>query len=197
MWFHCTSLLSSSVPLACRWPQAPVLPTPLQFAQLCTVALASFAGQLLITRGFQLEVASKVAAVNYSQVVYAYVFGVALLGNSVAILGLVGSVLVAIGVLATTQDKVPAKPVQLPHLHASNTDVSLVTQHHDINTQMPQCPLEGGSSGSESYMDAGEYQMEVLAILEDDEPVGQCNAAVDGLLQLQPVHVEMACMSNR
>ena len=51
-----------------RVPDAPTLPNLLDWVIMLAVALTSFGGQLVVGRAYQIEQASKVAAVSYVQV---------------------------------------------------------------------------------------------------------------------------------
>jgi drug/metabolite transporter (DMT)-like permease len=68
LWFHSATLVLSSIPLAVGWPQHATLPSLPDLGATLGVALTSFWGQLLLTRGFQLLDASKAAAINFTQV---------------------------------------------------------------------------------------------------------------------------------
>lgn len=68
MWFHTATLVLSVIPLAAHWPQAPNMPAATDWGLLVGVGATSFAGQLLLTRGFQLENAAKASSVNFTQV---------------------------------------------------------------------------------------------------------------------------------
>ena len=48
-------------------PDAPTAPTLIDWVLMMAVAVTSFGGQLVLGRAYQIEVASKVAAVNYLQ----------------------------------------------------------------------------------------------------------------------------------
>jgi drug/metabolite transporter (DMT)-like permease len=68
LYFHLSTALMSAVPLACSWPQAPVPLSWHDAGLLLGVAAGSFAGQLFMTRGLQLEHASLMSSLNFSQV---------------------------------------------------------------------------------------------------------------------------------
>lgn len=140
LWFHATSLMTSAIPLAASFPAAPVLPNLREAMLLIVLACSSFVGQLFITRGFQLEAAARVAAVNYSQVLYGYFLGWLCLGDGISMTGVAGSALVAVGVLATTHDTARDKAgrdVQLTELQAAaagpslTKDFSVVLDRHE------------------------------------------------------------------
>jgi drug/metabolite transporter (DMT)-like permease len=67
-WFHTATLMISSIPLAAGWPDKAVVPSVGDAALLVAVALSSFSAQLYLTRGFQLESATRASATNFTQV---------------------------------------------------------------------------------------------------------------------------------
>lgn len=68
MYFHTFSFLGSVVPLCLGYPQPAVLPSPVQAVLLLLLAACSFTANLLVNRAFQIELAAKASAVNFSQV---------------------------------------------------------------------------------------------------------------------------------
>lgn len=68
MAFHTATIFMSVAPLAAGWPQPAVVPSLADAGLLLAIAVTSFGGQLLLTRGFQLQAASKAASINFSQV---------------------------------------------------------------------------------------------------------------------------------
>jgi hypothetical protein len=68
LYFHTATIVLSAAPLAAAWPQRAALPSGPDAALLLAIAATSFAGQLLLTRGFQLMPASRAASINFSQV---------------------------------------------------------------------------------------------------------------------------------
>lgn len=61
--------------------------------------------QLFLTRGYSLEKASKVAAVNYAGVFYAVIFGVALYGEQLPVATVVGMALILFSVWLSTRQR--------------------------------------------------------------------------------------------
>ncbi|KAK9805348.1 hypothetical protein WJX73_004755 [Symbiochloris irregularis] len=102
MWYHSCSIALGTVPMMVGWPDQPVLPTPFDALVMLFIGVTSFGGQVLYGRSFQLEPPSKLAAVNYLQVLYGTVFGVILLGDSLTWPGMLGSALIAAGVILAT-----------------------------------------------------------------------------------------------
>lgn len=68
LWFHSLAVLGSILPLAFGYPSPPVVPTVREWSLLLAIAAFSFVNQICLNRGFQLEVAAKASAVNYTQV---------------------------------------------------------------------------------------------------------------------------------
>jgi len=67
VWFHSTSLVSCLVPLLIGYPSPPVWPGAVDAVNLCSIAITSFFGQMLLSRGFQLQSAAKASAINLTQ----------------------------------------------------------------------------------------------------------------------------------
>ena len=68
VWFHATSLASCVVPLLISYPSPAVWPSPADSAILLAIAVSSFFGQMMLSRGFQLQAAAKASAINLTQV---------------------------------------------------------------------------------------------------------------------------------
>ncbi len=68
LWFHSLAVVGSILPLAFGYPSPPVVPTVREWLLLLAIAAFSFVNQICLNRGFQLEVAAKASAVNYTQV---------------------------------------------------------------------------------------------------------------------------------
>ncbi|WIA15999.1 hypothetical protein OEZ85_012734 [Tetradesmus obliquus] len=67
LYFHTSTMLLSAAPLLLRWPSPAAWLSWLDALLLVGVAATSFAGQLFLTRGFQLLPAGKAAGFNFSQ----------------------------------------------------------------------------------------------------------------------------------
>lgn len=104
-WFHTVSTISSAVPLMLGVPQRAVLPSLITVIRLASLVLCSFTAQLLMSRGVQIVPASKAAAMNYSQVVYSFVFGILFFSDVVSILGVCGSIIIAAAILLIHSDE--------------------------------------------------------------------------------------------
>ncbi len=68
MWMHSCTLVICVLPLALGWPEPTVLPRGSDALALLGMALTSFAGQLLMTRGLQLIPAGLAQATSFAQV---------------------------------------------------------------------------------------------------------------------------------
>jgi drug/metabolite transporter (DMT)-like permease len=68
LYFHTSTMILSALPLLIGWPSAATWLSWVDALLLIGVAATSFAGQLFLTRGFQLLPAGKAAAFNFSQV---------------------------------------------------------------------------------------------------------------------------------
>jgi drug/metabolite transporter (DMT)-like permease len=85
----------------------PMLPTLLELALLIGVGVSVQVGQMLMTRALHREPAGRVAAVGYLQVVFAFSFGALFFGEPLSGLAIVGALLVIVGALVVTLDRVP------------------------------------------------------------------------------------------
>ena len=68
VWFHSTALVSSLVPLSIGYPSSAVWPGAVDAINLGSIAITSFFGQMVLSRGFQLQSAAKASAINLTQV---------------------------------------------------------------------------------------------------------------------------------
>ena len=68
LWFHSLAVVGAILPLSLGYPSPPVLPTFKEWVPLLAIAACSCVNQVCLNRGFQLEVAAKASAVNYTQV---------------------------------------------------------------------------------------------------------------------------------
>ena len=68
LWFHFVAVFASILPLVFGYPRLPVLPALKDWLPLLTISAASFVNQICLNRGFQLELAAKASAMNYTQV---------------------------------------------------------------------------------------------------------------------------------
>ena len=68
LWFHFIAVFASILPLVFGYPRPPVLPALKDWLPLVAISASSFVNQICLNRGFQLEVAAKASAMNYTQV---------------------------------------------------------------------------------------------------------------------------------
>lgn len=67
LWFHGAAVVASAPLLVFGYPDSAVLPIAKDWGLLMAIAVLSFINQMCLNRGFQLEVAAKASAVNYTQ----------------------------------------------------------------------------------------------------------------------------------
>lgn len=80
LYFHLSTFLLSLGPMAAGWPSPGVLLTWRELLLVLGITVTSFSSQLCLTRGFQLQSASRAAGLNFSQVA-ALACGVAACGS--------------------------------------------------------------------------------------------------------------------
>lgn len=102
LYFHLSTAILSGFPLAFGWPQAATAISWFDGLMLVGVAAGSFAGQLFMTRSLQLEDASLISSLNFCQVLYSYIFGIFFFKEHLTLTGVLGSLLVALGMLCVT-----------------------------------------------------------------------------------------------
>uniref|UniRef100_A0A383VLI0 EamA domain-containing protein n=1 Tax=Tetradesmus obliquus TaxID=3088 RepID=A0A383VLI0_TETOB len=112
LYFHTSTMLLSAVPLLLRWPSPAAWLSWLDGLLLVGVAATSFAGQLFLTRGFQLLPAGKAAGFNFSQVVYSYAFGIFFFHEHLSLFGVAGTALIALGMACVTARTAPQQQQQ-------------------------------------------------------------------------------------
>ena len=66
LWFHGLAVVAAILPLSFGYPNPAVAPTFKEWGLL--LAINSFVNQIALNRGFQLELAVRASAVNYTQV---------------------------------------------------------------------------------------------------------------------------------
>ncbi|WIA15998.1 hypothetical protein OEZ85_012734 [Tetradesmus obliquus] len=112
LYFHTSTMLLSAAPLLLRWPSPAAWLSWLDALLLVGVAATSFAGQLFLTRGFQLLPAGKAAGFNFSQVVYSYAFGIFFFHEHLSLFGVAGTALIALGMACVTARTAPQQQQQ-------------------------------------------------------------------------------------
>ncbi|KAG2444339.1 hypothetical protein HXX76_001095 [Chlamydomonas incerta] len=98
-WYHGVVVTVAAVPLALGYPAPAVAPSARSGCLLGAVGATQFAGQLLLNRGFQLESATRGSAINVLQVLFSFLWDLAILGDKPGLVSATGSGLVAAGVL--------------------------------------------------------------------------------------------------
>jgi drug/metabolite transporter (DMT)-like permease len=93
-----------TVPLVLPWSLTHwVAPTPVEWAWLLLIGLATTAGQVFLSMAYQRSRASEVSALNFLGVVYALILGLVLFGEDFGLRKLAGVAMIAIGVLLGTR----------------------------------------------------------------------------------------------
>lgn len=87
----------------------PVVPTATELLLLVAIGVTVQVAQLFMTRALHREAASKVTAIGYSQVAFAFLFGALFFGESLTLLSAAGALLVIAGATLVT-----LKPKQTP-----------------------------------------------------------------------------------
>ena len=75
--------------------QFPKNLTGMEFGMLAIAAMSGTAGQFFFTRAYQVSEASKVAPIQYMEIVFAYIFDILFLGHAFDKYSAVGSVFIA------------------------------------------------------------------------------------------------------
>eukprot|EP01026_Neomeris_dumetosa_P067942 TRINITY_DN6641_c0_g1_i4.p1 TRINITY_DN6641_c0_g1~~TRINITY_DN6641_c0_g1_i4.p1 ORF type:complete len:453 (-),score=51.33 TRINITY_DN6641_c0_g1_i4:380-1738(-) len=125
LWFHSVSLIGV-VFVIVGYPFKASIPSVVDALMLGVISFTSFFGQLLLSRAFQIDKPSKIAAINYMQVVFSYGWGLIFLGDSVTVLGLIGVVFVAIGVVLVNKKEERDKNSKLESQNEINEDDEMV-----------------------------------------------------------------------
>jgi drug/metabolite transporter (DMT)-like permease len=100
MWFHSTAMVSSVPCLAFSWPGPPaVWPSIVEWVILTAIGISSFAGQMVLSRGFQLLSGAKASGINMTQLVFGWFFGFVFFNEELTALSIGGSGLVAVGAI--------------------------------------------------------------------------------------------------
>jgi drug/metabolite transporter (DMT)-like permease len=90
VWFTIAGTVVSAIPAATVW----VWPTPEQWAWLIAIGIVGIAGQAALTRGFSTGETSFVTPFDYSRLVFATVFGIAVFGEIPDIWKAVGALVI-------------------------------------------------------------------------------------------------------
>eukprot|EP00877_Chromochloris_zofingiensis_P006626 jgi/Chrzof1/2216/Cz11g07020.t1 len=136
-WHHMIVTLVSLLACLVTEPYLLQWPSEQNWVLLGGISAANFAGQILLNRGFQLADASRGSALNTAQVLYSYIWSVALLHGSVTHCAVLGSVAIVLGVFSVTcgnrkdvrvqtRVMINSRPEQLPGHVAQNDDELVV-----------------------------------------------------------------------
>ncbi|KAG2430123.1 hypothetical protein HXX76_010222 [Chlamydomonas incerta] len=99
-WWHNLVIGTlTAVPLAFSVPFPAVAPSSGAWLLVSGIAALQLVAQFMMNRGFQLESAGRGAAINVLQVLFSFILDVAILHNRPSLLSVLGSALVAAGVL--------------------------------------------------------------------------------------------------
>lgn len=158
-WFYHTTLvvLAGGWMLASSGSTAALMPMPGSNVLLLVMgtAVATMLGQVLLSRGLQLGNASKASAINTSQVLWSFVWDVAVLGTPVTVCGLAGAASVVAGVLAVCWPS-------LVHSRAANAQ-------HRASEASNVCGVQAGAEWREAVL-----------VVADDGSVGYGEVAGEG-----------------
>eukprot|EP01025_Chloroclados_australasicus_P032155 TRINITY_DN3252_c5_g1_i1.p1 TRINITY_DN3252_c5_g1~~TRINITY_DN3252_c5_g1_i1.p1 ORF type:complete len:432 (-),score=35.56 TRINITY_DN3252_c5_g1_i1:1442-2737(-) len=170
LWFHTTSLFGV-IPVIVGYPRKAVWPGPYEIFILGVISLGSFFGQIMLTRGFQQDKASRIAAINYLQVVFSYAWGALFLHNAITLFGVLGAVFIAFGVvLVNWKDEKDDQEYQVQLQEDSESaDKSVDIELVDVGDQKSDDPEEGNvnaeKSGSEvryNYENTRLHHIEII-----------------------------------
>lgn len=160
LWFHTAAIATAIVPLIVGYPDKVMLPGAFDSGMLCIIIFASFFGQMLLNHGFQIQSAAKGSSINCTQVLYAHIYGITLLNEQETVWGILGSLLIASGVVTVNGAKIencdkPQAPYQHPSLLPmfQYKQASMAEGNADRPAQKPEClapadPNSSGESGS-------------------------------------------------
>lgn len=92
----------------------PIVPTLTEVLLLVAIGVTVQVAQLFMTRALHREAASKVTAIGYTQVAFAFLFGALFFGESLTLLSTAGALLVIGGALLVTVKPRPVPPAAGP-----------------------------------------------------------------------------------
>jgi drug/metabolite transporter (DMT)-like permease len=89
-----------AVPATLPWALSVwIWPTPLEWLVLLGVGVATQIGQVQLTHALHAESTARVTTISYAQVLFAFVWGIALFGEIPSLVGVLGAIVIAAGVL--------------------------------------------------------------------------------------------------
>lgn len=168
-WFHSAAVTHSVVLLVIGRPQAPMVPSILDWLCLTGIAISSFLANILLNRGFQLNKAAIASSVNYTQVVYTHLIGAFAFGEQVTWLGAAGTGLIAVGIICVAidvqhQKKVRSeKGIEINELNGDNDQESIIglldtdheSQRKTVNGEASPPQLQSELVGEEEKKEEG------------------------------------------
>lgn len=93
-----------AVPASLPWALPEwIWPTPLEWLVLLGVGVATQIGQVQLTKAIHAEATARVTTISYVQVLFAFVWGLALFGEVPTALGAVGAAVIAVAVVAVAR----------------------------------------------------------------------------------------------
>lgn len=103
LWFHIASTSLALILLLAGVEEAVVPPTPAISAYFLLLSVTSFGGQILVSTGYQQSQSAAVAAgLAYAEVLYSFLLGLAIFGETINMFAIIGAVLiVAAGMCAS------------------------------------------------------------------------------------------------
>lgn len=105
VWFHTSALIHSALLLSFNVPRPPAWPSAFDWLCLVLISISSFLANIFLNRGFQIETAALVSSINYLQVVYAHIIGLLIFNEQTNVLGVIGAMCIAIGVLSVARGR--------------------------------------------------------------------------------------------
>jgi drug/metabolite transporter (DMT)-like permease len=104
-WFHACSTVMGAISMLARWPLAPVMPSPTEWALLILLAVTSFFGQLSLNYGYSHLPTLVASAMYYLMVVWSAVLGVLVMREGMDAYGAAGAAVICAGGLGPSANK--------------------------------------------------------------------------------------------
>ena len=104
-WFHACSTVMGAISMLVRWPLAPVMPSPTEWALLILLAVTSFFGQLSLNYGYSHLPTLVASALYYLMVVWSAVLGVLVMREGMDAYGAAGAAVICAGGLGPPANK--------------------------------------------------------------------------------------------
>lgn len=136
LWLHACTVIISFIPVCIGWPDKTVMPSVADSMLIVTVSVLGFFALIIFTRSFQLLSAGKASALNFTGVLYAYIWDLLIWGTAITLSGIIGTALTLAGVMmvAIRNSKAAPKPavvVLAPNISVHNGQIrSLGGCHH-------------------------------------------------------------------